>query len=171
MIWLGCRVLLVGMVLLNTYNYGICSLTLLLMIILMPIRFEPSGNFSTRAAYRAFSLVQPLLSLENGFGKPGHRGSAKPSFGLLSAIVAGQLTVYKREDFHIQSIAPSVTRMMKRFRIYLLHVFLLDNSGLAFYSHWTWHHWFQIEDVLLWRSGGKNRGGKYPSNTERVSTP
>jgi len=44
----------------------------------------------------------------------GTRGSAKPSFGLLSAIVAGQLTVYKREDFHIQSIAPSVTRMMKR---------------------------------------------------------
>jgi len=82
-----------------------------------------------------FSLVQPLLSLGNGFGKPGHRGSAKPSFCLLSAIVAGQLTVYKREDFHIQSIAPSVTRMMKRFSIYLLHVFLLDNSGLAFYSH------------------------------------
>jgi len=55
----------------------------------MPIRFEPSGNFSTRAAYRAFSLVQPLLSLENGFGELGHLGNAKPSFGWLSAIAAG----------------------------------------------------------------------------------
>ena len=27
------------------------------------------------------SLVQPPLSLGNGFGNPGHQGNAKPSFG------------------------------------------------------------------------------------------
>jgi len=80
------------------------------------------------------SLVQPPLSLGNRFGNPGHQGNAKPSFGWPSATVAGQLTDYKREDFHIQSIAPFVTRMIKRFSIYSLHVFLLDNSGSAFYN-------------------------------------
>jgi len=77
----------------------------------MPIR----GGLNHQASFLPgwpivlFSLVQPLLSLGNGFGKPGHRGNAKPSFGWTSAIDGGQPTIYKREDSHIQSIAPFVT--------------------------------------------------------------
>ena len=96
------------MILPNTCSFGMCFLTLLLMIMKMPI----SGGLNHQASFLPgwpivlSSLVQPLSSLGNGFGNPGHRGNAKPSFGWPSTTIAGQLTDYKREDFHIQSIGP-----------------------------------------------------------------
>jgi hypothetical protein len=97
-------------------------------------RFESTGIFSTDWPTALSSLAQLPLNLGSGFGNPGHWGNAKPLFGWLSAIVAGLLTGYKRGDFHIQSIAPFATRRMKRFNICSPHVYLLDNSGSAFYS-------------------------------------
>ena len=52
-------------------------------------RFESSGIFSTKSAYRHSSSVLLPSSLGKGYGNLGHRANAKSLYGWLSETTAG----------------------------------------------------------------------------------
>jgi hypothetical protein len=96
-------------------------------------RFEASGQYSTRSAYRKLLLAPSPLNRGSDFGNHGLQVNAKPLFGWPFRNAAGQQIDCKKEVSNIRNVALSATKM-KRLPSFCMAILLLYSAALKLCS-------------------------------------
>jgi hypothetical protein len=99
-------------------------------------RFDASGSYSAKSAYRAFSTDLSLLSRGGRYGSVGHLVNAIFSSGLPFKAATGRLIALLAEECHVWRSAPFVIKRKRRFSTSSLDVSSQDRYGLLFCCLW-----------------------------------
>jgi hypothetical protein len=99
-------------------------------------RFDASGSYSAKSAYRAFSTDLSLLSRGGRYGSVRHLVNAIFSSGLPFKAATGRLIALLAEECHVWRSAPFVIKRKRRLSTSSLDVSSQDRYGLLFCCLW-----------------------------------
>ena len=128
--------LLAGWVLLNTWNFGMCSLMLYYRTLKISITgsLKPQDFFPPDLRTELSLLDLWALSHGNGFGNLGLPVNVKPLFGWPFVTDVGQLIACKKEGSLTLIVARCVTKKKRQSNTCSLRVCSPDSFGSAFSS-------------------------------------
>jgi hypothetical protein len=98
-------------------------------------KFEASGNFSSKSAYRAFFAGSVSFEPWKRLWKYWAPSKCKTFIWLAIVTSVGRLTVYKKEGSLTLLAARCATKKKRQSNIYSPHVSSPDSFGLASFNH------------------------------------